>query len=94
VFNLGYFGVQNDFPNLKSVLPFRKKMNNDLSNEEKIYNKKQSQLRTIAEHTICRIKKFGIMGNKFRNNLGRYDNVSSINSGLVNFRIMRINGIM
>ncbi|MGB6627233.1 MAG: transposase family protein [Nitrososphaeraceae archaeon] len=44
---------------VKSVLPFRKKMNNDLSNEEKIYNKKQSQLRIIAEHTICRIKKFG-----------------------------------
>ena len=37
---------------VKSVLPFRKKMNNDLSKEEKIYNKKQSQLRIIAEHTI------------------------------------------
>ena len=69
--------VQNDYHTVKSVLPFRKKMNNDLSNEEKIYNKKQSQLRIIAEHTICRIKKFGIMGNKFRNNLGRYDNVST-----------------
>ena len=78
VFDLGYMGVQNDYHTVKSVLPFRKKMNNDLSNEEKIYNKKQSQLRIIAEHTICRIKKFGIMGNKFRNNLGRYDNVSSI----------------
>ena len=61
VFNLGYCGVQNDFPNVTSVLPFRKKMNNDLSKEKKIYNKKQSQLRIIAEHTICRIKKFGIM---------------------------------
>jgi hypothetical protein len=48
----------------------------------------------MAEHTICRIKKFGIMGNKFRNKLERYDNVSSIVSGLVNFRIMRINEIM
>src|SRR6476646_4846283 len=94
VFDRGYMRVQNDYHTVKSVLPFRKKMNNDLSNEEKIYNKKQSQLRIIAEHAICRIKKFGIMGNKFRNNLGRYDSVSSINSGLVNFRIMRINGIV
>jgi len=46
--------------------------------KKKIYNKKQSQLRIIAEYTICRIKKFGIMGNKFRNKLGGYDNVSSI----------------
>ena len=94
VFDLGYTEVQNDYHTVKSVLPFRKKMNNDLSKEEKIYNKKQSQLRIIAEHAICRIKKFGIMGNKFRNKLERYDNVLSIISGLVNFRIMRINGIM
>ena len=40
VFDLGYMGVQNDFPTVKSVLPFRKKMDNDLSNEKKIYNKK------------------------------------------------------
>src|SRR6476659_7416028 len=26
VFDLGYFGVQNDFPTVKSVLPFRKKL--------------------------------------------------------------------
>ena len=70
VFDLGYMGVQNDYHTVKSVLPFRKKMNNDLSKEEKIHNKKQSQLKIIAEHTICRIKKFGIMGNKFRNKLG------------------------
>ena len=88
VFDLGYMGVKNDFPTVKSVLPFRKKKNNDLSKEEKIYNKKQSQLRIIAEHTICRIKKFGIMGTKFRNKLGRYDRTSDIVSGLVNFKIM------
>jgi DDE superfamily endonuclease len=93
VFDLGYLGVQNDYPTVKSILPLRKKMTNDLSKEEKIYNKKQSQLRTIAEHTICRIKKFGIMGNKFRNKLGRYDNISSIVSGIVNFRIIRTNRI-
>jgi hypothetical protein len=31
------------------------------------------------------------MGTKFRNKLGRYDRVSDIVSGLVNFRIMRTN---
>jgi DDE superfamily endonuclease len=93
VFDLGYLGVQNDYPTVKPILPLRKKMTNDLSKEEKIYNKKQSQLRTIAEHTISRIKKFGIMGNKFRNKLGRYDNISSIVSGIVNFRIIRTNRI-
>jgi hypothetical protein len=88
VFDLGYMGIQNDFPTVKSVLPFRKKKNSILSNEERTCNRKHSQLRIIVEHAICRIKKFGIMGTKFRNKLGRYDRTSDIVSGLVNFRIM------
>jgi hypothetical protein len=90
--DLGYMGVQNDFPTVKSVLPFRKKRKKgELSDEEKRHNRKHSKLRVIVEHTVSRIKKFGIMGTKFRNNLGRYDHASDIVSGLVNFRIMRTN---
>jgi hypothetical protein len=89
VFDLGYLGVQNDFPSVKSVLPFRKKRKKgELSDEEKKHNRKHSKLRVIVEHTVSRIKKFGIMGTKFRNKLGRYDRTSDIVSGLVNFRIM------
>jgi hypothetical protein len=88
VFDLGYFGVQNDFPTVKSVLPVRKKKNVVLSGEERTYKRKHSQLRMIVEHTICRIKKFGIMSGKFRNRLRKYDDMSDIVSALLNFRIM------
>lgn len=94
VLDLGYMGVQNDFPTVKSVvvLPFRKKRNKgELSNEEKKHNRKHSKLRVIVEHTVSRIKKFGIMGARFRNRLGRYDRTSDIVSGLINFRIMQNN---
>jgi hypothetical protein len=94
ILDLGYMGVQNDFPTVKYVLPFRKKRKSELSDEEKKHNRKHSRLRVIVEHTICRIKKFGIMGTKFRNRLGRYDHASDIVSGLVNFRIMRTNGML
>ena len=95
VLDLGYMGVQNDFPTVKYVLPIRKKRKSELSNEEKKYNRKHSKLRVVVEHTVSRIKKFGIMGTKFRNKLGRYDHASDIVSGLVNFRIMmRTNGGM
>ena len=88
-FDLGYMGVKNDFPTVKSVLPFRKKKRkSELSNQEKRHNRKHSKLRVIVEHTVSRIKKFGIMGTKFRTKLGRYDHASDIVSGLVNFRIM------
>jgi hypothetical protein len=89
VLDLGYLGVQNDFPTVKSVLPFRKKRKKgELSDEEKKHNRKHSKLRIIVEHTVSRIKKFGIMGTKFRNKLKRYDHASDIVSGLINFRIM------
>jgi hypothetical protein len=89
VFDLGYMGVKNDFPTVKSVLPFRKKRKKgELSDEEKKHNRKHSKLRVIVEHTVSRIKKYGIMGARFRNRLGRYDRTSDIVSGLVNFRIM------
>ena len=94
ILDLGYMGVQNDYPTVKSVLPFRKKRKSELSDEEKRHNRKHSKLRIIVEHTVSRIKKFGIMGTKFRNKLGRYDHASDIVSGLVNFRIMRTNGMM
>lgn len=89
ILDLGYLGVKNDFPTVRYVLPFRKKRKSELSDEEKKYNRKHSKLRVIVEHTVSRIKKFGIMGTKFRNKLGRYDHASDIVSGLVNFRIMR-----
>jgi len=67
VLDLGYIGVKNDFPTVKSVLPFRKKRKSELSDEEKRHNRKHSKLRIIVEHTVSRIKKFG-----------RYDHASDI----------------
>jgi len=94
ILDLGYLGVKNDFPTVKYVLPIKKKRKSELSDEEKKYNRKHSRLRVIVEHTVSRIKKFGIMGTKFRNKLGRYDHASDIVSGLVNFRIMRTNKML
>ena len=95
VLDLGYLGVQNDYPTGKYKLPFKKKRGgvSELSKEEKRHNKIHSRLRAVIEHTVSKIKKFGIMGTKFRNRLRRYDHASDIVSGLVNFRIMRTNGM-
>ncbi|HSE99717.1 MAG TPA: transposase family protein [Nitrososphaeraceae archaeon] len=86
-YDLGYQGVEKDFPNMKVVLPIKKKHNIELTQKDKTYNKRHRRQRVIVEHTICRIKKFGIMGNKYRNRLKRYDVMSDIVSGLVNYRI-------
>jgi hypothetical protein len=89
VLDLGYSGCKKDFPTVKYSLPVKKKRNIDLTEDEKEYNKNHSRQRVIIEHTICRIKKFCIMGTKYRNKLKRYDHISDIVSGLVNYRIMK-----
>ncbi|HSF00005.1 MAG TPA: transposase family protein [Nitrososphaeraceae archaeon] len=88
VLDLGYLGCEKDFPTVKYSLPLKKKKDMELTEEQKEYNKNHSRQRVIIEHTICRIKKFCIMGTKYRNRLKRYNHISDIVSGLVNYRIM------
>jgi hypothetical protein len=90
VFDLGYLGVEKDFPEQKSSLPKKKKINLELSQEEKDYNKNHSRKRIVIEHTICKLKKYRIMSDIFRNKLRKYNRVSDIVAGLVNYRIMNL----
>ena len=75
---LGYLGVENDFPEQISSLPYKKKRNQELSQEEKEYNKIHSKKRIVIEHTICKVKKYRIQSEVFRNKLRKYDKVSDI----------------
>ncbi len=43
VLDLGYLGIETDFPEQLSALPYKKKRNQDLSQEEKEYNKIHSK---------------------------------------------------
>jgi hypothetical protein len=88
VFDLGYLGIESDFPEQLSALPYKKKRNLELSEEEKEYNKNHSKNRIVIEHTICRLKKYRIMSDVFRNKLRKHNKISDIVSGLVNYRIM------
>jgi DDE superfamily endonuclease/Helix-turn-helix of DDE superfamily endonuclease len=88
VFDLGYLGVEKDFPEQLSSIPNRKKRNLQLSDDHKEYNKSHSKRRIVIEHTICRLKKYRMLADIFRNKLNRYNKVSDIVTGLVNYKIM------
>jgi hypothetical protein len=93
VFDLGYLGIEKDFHDQISSTPNRKKRNQVLSDDHKNYNKNHSKKRIVIEHTICRLKKYRIMSDIFRNRLRKYDRISDIVSGLVNYRIMNQQGL-
>jgi hypothetical protein len=89
VLDLGYLGVEKDFPEQLSALPYKKKRNQQgLSQEEKEYNKIHAKKRLVIEHTICRLKKYMRISEVFRNKLRKYNKVSDIVAGLVNYRII------
>ncbi len=88
VFDLGFLGVEKDFPEQISSLPFKKMRRKPLSVKEKEYNRIHASARVVAEHAICRIKKFRIMSDVFRNRLKRYNGISDIVTGLVNYKIV------
>jgi hypothetical protein len=46
-YDLGYVGEEKDFPNVKAVLPVKKKHNIELTEKEKIYNKRHRRQRVI-----------------------------------------------
>ena len=88
MYDLGFLGVEKDFPEQKSSLPIKKEKDHELTEVQKEYNRNHSAKRIVIEHAICRIKKYRIMNDVFRNRLRKYNRVSDIVSGLVNYRIM------
>lgn len=85
--DLGYDGVQSDFPELNPMIPFKRRWGKKLTEEQKSFNKKLSKARVVVEHTISRLKKFRIAADEFRNRLKHYDVMTDIVCGLVNLRI-------
>jgi hypothetical protein len=88
MFDLGFFGVEKDFPEQRSSLPIKKEKDHELTQVQKEYNRNHSAKRIVIEHAICRIKKYRIMNDVLRNRLRKYNKVSDIVSGLINYRIM------
>ena len=95
--DLGYDGIQNDYPELKVMVPFKRRSPGrgkrgvkakELTCEEKAYNVALSKERAVVEHAISRLKKFRIMAYVFRNRLRHYETVTDIVCGLVNLRIL------
>ena len=88
VVDLGYLGIEKDFPEQLSSTYLKEKRETWIYLQNKEYNKNHSKRRIVIEHTICRLKKYRILSDVFRNKLRKYSKVSDIVAGLVNYRIM------
>jgi hypothetical protein len=94
--DFGYLGIRDYFSKLYCMLSIKKKnlgrgkrgvKARALSMEQRALNKLVVKESVVVEHTNSRVKKLHIFEDEFRNRLKRYDIMSDIVCGLVNFRI-------
>lgn len=66
-FDSGYQGLKDDKPEHYIIIPVKKtKKKKQLTPLEKEHNQANSKRRIVAEHALCRVKKFKICSNTFR----------------------------
>jgi len=88
--DLGYQGIETDYPNHTVVIPKQKPPKQELTKAQKRSNRKKAKRRIVVEHTLAHMKQFQILSQTYRNRRGKnnrnYNRKIKIVAGLVNLR--------
>ena len=80
----GYQGLQHIHK--KAKIPIKKPKKKELDRIPKLYNKILSKKRVYVEHKLCELKRFNVLGQKYRNNKKKYGIKMNIISGFINMK--------
>ena len=81
----GYQGIQKQHEN--SRIPYKKKKNQELSSEEKEFNRQLSRERIIIEHIHRSLKIFRILSSRYRNRRRRFGLRFNLIAGIYNYEL-------
>lgn len=91
--DLGYQGIETDYPDHVVVIPTKKPPKQDLTPAQKRSNRKKAKKRIVVEHTLAHMKQFQVLSQTYRNRRGKnnqnYNRKIKIVVGLVNLRYDR-----
>src|SRR6185295_2327048 len=79
----GYTGIVKHYPKRRVELPKKPSKHHPLTLSEKRRNRRLAKRRIVVEHAIGRVKKYQVMGSKYRHREKEYDQVSRTVCGLV-----------
>lgn len=86
--DLGYQGIETDYPGHVVVIPKKKPPKQDLTPAQKRSNRKKAKKRIVVEHTLAHMKQFQVLSQTYRNRRGKnnqnYNRKVKIVAGLVN----------
>jgi hypothetical protein len=88
--DLGYQGIETDYPDHVVVIPHKKPPKQNLTPAQKRSNRKKAKKRIVVEHTLAHMKQFQVLSQTYRNRRGKnnhnYNRKIKIVAGLVNLR--------
>jgi len=82
----GYTGLAKHYPQREVELPKKASKHHPLTLSEKRRNRRLAQRRIVVEHALSRVKKYQVLGSKYRHRESEYDQVCRTVCGLVNLR--------
>ena len=86
--DLGFKGMQNQFPEHRVSMPKRKPRTKELSEFIKEQNKKKSSIRVLVENALAGVKRLRITTDTFRNRKKNFDDQTMlISCGLWNYHL-------
>jgi hypothetical protein len=85
----GYQGLQNDNPQRTVELPVRKPRGQELTDEQKTFNRILAGTRIVVEHTLAHMKIFQVLYQVYRHARDAYSSIFRLIAGLVNRHIDR-----
>jgi hypothetical protein len=95
----GYLGFQKDYRTLELHIPHKKPRKSEanpspaLTDSQKEDNRQMSRIRIAVENAICKMKRFNILVNKFRNRKDKFvDDVAAVAAGLANWMVALTSG--
>jgi IS5 family transposase len=85
----GYQGLHEELPDYSVGTAHKARRNHPLTEDEKAINREFSSMRIIVENTICELKHFRVLSERFRHMVERYDETFRAVVAIVNPRIAR-----
>ena len=84
--DLGYLGLDKDYGFKKLSIPYKKKRNKPLTEQQQIANKEKSQFRVTVENSIAGLKRYRFLSDRLRcRKMSFYNKVIGLCAGLWNF---------
>lgn len=86
--DLGYQGIEKDYPNLNVLIPDKKPRKRELTKEQKKSNTMKSKQRVKVENAIGGMKRYRFLSDRLRcRSISLYSKVAGIAAGLWNFNL-------